>query len=217
LAVPKGAPKNAAGRRIYRVPFTTSRFATVTQLADLTRLTTVRHSLVPVPAALATLPERPVGAVLDAAFQAAGLAVPQVPRYPSVVVLWSPDAVPQPVAVVVEGSEAMWRSRPMPTKVPGPTDDDPTHEWWAARERDWMFLAAATAAPPPGSPAQAPVTRIVRGPGGTRAVVLLGPGARGTELRLDLVRAADELAASPEARSAAVHLMLDTAPWEVED
>ena len=217
LAVPKGAPTNATGRRLYRVPFTTSRFPSVASLADLTRLTTVRHALVPVPSALTSLPERPVGAVLDAAFQAAGLPVPQVPRYPSVVVLWSPDAVPQPVAVVVEGSEAMWRSRPMPLKVAGPTDDDPTHEWWAARDGDWLFLAGASAAPPPGSPPQAPVTRLVRGPGGTRAVVLLGPGARGTEVRLDLVAAADQLAPSAEVRAMAVQVLLDSAPWEVED
>ena len=51
----------------------------------------------------------------------------------------------------------------------------------------------------------------------TRAVVLLGPGARGTEVRLDLVAAADQLAPSAEVRAMAVQVLLDSAPWEVED
>ena len=218
-AVPKGAPASATGRRVHRIGFTTSRFATVDDLAALVRLAPREHRHVPVPAALATLPPAPAGDVLDAAYQAAGLSVPQVPRYPSVQVLWSGDAVPQPVAVVVEGSEAMWRSRPMPTVVSGPPDPSagPGHQWWAAAERDWLSLAPRTAPPAAGDLPVAGVTRLVRGPGGTRALVLLTPGSRGAELRLDLVVAGDALAGTPEQRSEAVRVALLRAPWEVED
>ena len=218
LAVPVGAPQTAEGTRVHRVPFTTSRFAEVGEIAALTRGDLARHALCPVPSALASLPERPSGDVLDVAFQAAGLPAPQVPRYPRVTVLWSPDTVPQPVAVVVEGSEQLWRSRPVPTKVQGPVDAaDPTHAWWAAREADWLLLRPALAPPPAGSPAAAPVTRVVHGAGQTRAVVLLGPAARGTELRLELVVAADALTATAEETAMAVQVLLDAAPWEVED
>jgi large repetitive protein len=63
----------------------------------------------------------------------------------------------------------------------------------------------------------APVTRIVRGPGDTRAVILLGAGARGTELTVQLVREADELSGAAAAPVTAVQVLLERAPWEVED
>jgi hypothetical protein len=218
VAVPTGSPASAAGRRLHRVGFTTSRFATVAELADLSRLTEIEHRLCPTPAALASLPAAPKGDQLDSAFAAAGLGAPQVPRYPRVQVLWSSDPVPQPVAVVVEGSESMWRSRPIPTQVPGPVDaSDPGHKWWAAVRRDWLSLADSVAPVAAGDPPRAGVTRIVAGPGGTRAVVLLAAGARGSEVRLDLVVAGDPLAGTAEQRAEAVRLALLRAPWEVDD
>jgi hypothetical protein len=216
-AVPKGSPADATGTRLHRVNFTTSRFSTVTELADLTRLTLVRDALVPTPAGLATLTDRPTGDQLDAAFQAAGLPVPQVPHYPAVTVLWSPDAVPQPVAVVVEGGEAFWRARPVPTFLTGLVVDDPTQGWWVAQDTDWLSLQTSASAPEAGDPPRAPVTRLVRGPGDTRAVVLLGPSARGTELVLDLVRAADPLSGGTATMATAVRVFFGSAPWEVAD
>ncbi len=214
-AVPKGAPANATGL-IHRIGFTTSRFATVEELAGYIAPAAVHHRVVLAPTALrdpATLPTTPAGSQLDAAFQAAGLAAPQTPDYPAVEVLWSADAVPQPVAVVVECSEAMWRSRQVPTVVPAPPDaSDPSHKWWAARPAPWLHLEPAAA-----GPGLAGIDRIVQGPGGTRAVVLLAPNSRGTEVHLDLVSAADALAQTPEKRTTAVRVSLHRAPWEVED
>jgi large repetitive protein len=218
-AVPKGAPAGTTGRRVHRIGFTTSRFGTVSDLAELVRLGPREERLLPTPAALAALPVAPAGDVLDAAYQAAGLAVPGVPRYPVTQVLWSGDAVPQPVAVVVECSEPMWRARPMPTVVAGPPDPSagPGHKWWAAVEADWLSLQPSTAAPAAGDPPRAGITRLVKGPGGTRAVVLLAPGSRGAELRLDLVVAGDALAGTAEQRAEAVRIALTRAPWVVED
>lgn len=216
-SVPKGAPDDATGTRLYRVPFTTSRFTAVTDLAALVLAAPVQDSLVAVPAALAALGERPTGDQLDAAFQAAGLPVPQVPRYPAVTVLWSPDAVPQPVAVVVEGGETFWRARPVPTFVTGLVVDDPTQGWWVAQDTDWLSLGVSASAPGAGDAPRAPVTRLVRAPGDTRAVVLLGPSARGTELVLDLVRGADPLSGAAATTATAVRVALVRAPWEMED
>lgn len=216
LAVPKGAAHNANGRRVHRVNFTTSRFDTVADLASLVRLSGIEHRLVPTPAPLLALGERPNGDQLDVAFQQAGLGVPEVPRYPRVQVLWSGDAVPQPVAVVIESSEALWRERPMPTVVNGPVDAaDPSHQWWAAVVRDWLSVSVRVQAA--GDPPQATVTRLVHGPGHTRAVAILTPGACGMELGLDLVLTADDLAGTAERRAESVRVAFVRAPWEVED
>lgn len=218
IAVPKGAPASAAGRRLYRANFTTSRFDRVDDLARLIRLASVEPRLVAMPAALAGLPAEPSGGQLDALFQQAGLGVPQVPRYPRVQVLWSPDAVPQPIAVVVECSEAMWRERPIPTMVPGPPDaSDPGHVWWKAVSKPWLSLRVSTATAVLGDPPRAAVTQLVRAPGGTRALALLAPGARGSEVRLELVVAADPLAGLPEQPAETVRVLLARAPWEGED
>jgi hypothetical protein len=219
-AVPVGAPSSARGL-VHRVGFTTSRFATVQEMAGYVLPAAVDHRLVAVPAALqdpASLPDRPLGAQLDAAFQAAGLAPPTTPGYPAVQVLWSPDPVPQPVAVVVECSEPLWRSRLMPTQITAPPDaSDPTHKWWAARPAEWLRLEPSTAPVAVGDLPRAGVTRLVRGPGDTRAVVLLGAGSRDHEVRLDLVVASDPLAQTPDKRETAVRISLRRAPWEVED
>jgi hypothetical protein len=217
IAVPKGAPASAAGRRVYRANFTTSRFDRVHDLAWLIQLAAVEPRLVATPAALAGLPATPSGDQLDALFQQAGLGVPQVPRYPRVQVLWSSDAVPQPVAVVVECSEAMWRERPIPTVVPGPPEAaDPGHVWWKAIVTPWLSLRVSTVAAMVGDPPRAVVTRLVRAPGGTRAVALLAPGSRGSELRLELVVSADPLAGLSAQPAEAVRVLLTRAPWEEE-
>lgn len=215
-AVPKGSPASARGL-VHRIGFTTSAFGTVAQLASLLREARWRHTVVPAIGPLAALPDAPTGDQLDAAFQAAGLTTPQTPSAPMVQVLWSTDATPSPLALVVECSETLWRSRLMPTQVQGPIDSvDPTHRWWAARMTDWLSLKPSTAPAPAGALPAAGISRIVRGPGLGRAVVLLAPGARGTRACLDLVVAADALAGSAETRALAVDVPMQRAPWEEE-
>ena len=105
----------------------------------------------------------------------------------------------------------------MPQVVTGPIDSvDPTHHWWAARPADWLSIQASTAPGGAGSLPLAGITRIIRGPGLGRAVVLLDAGARGKRVALDLVVAADALAAAPEKRAVAVDIPLQRAPWEEE-
>ncbi len=215
-AVPKGSAPGARGL-VHRIGFTTSAFGTLEELAGLVRQTRWRHTVVPAIAALTALPDAPTGDQLDAAFQAAGLPVPQTPTVASVQVLWSTDTTPQPLAVVVEGTEPLWRARLMPQIVTGPIDSvDPTHHWWAARPADWLSIEASTASGGAGALPTAGITRIIRGPGLGRAVVLLAAGARGTRVALDLVVAADALAAAPEKRAVAVDIPLQRAPWEEE-
>ncbi len=206
---------------VHRVGFTTSRFDDVAHLAQLVSQTSWEHRAVPTPGYLtdpSMLPEHPTGDQLDTAFQKAGLAPPQTPTVPAVQVLWSAATLPEPVAVVVECSERLWRSRLMPTSVPGPADAaDATHKWWAARPAEWLSVKDSATAPAAGDLPRAGITRLVHGPGGTRAVVVLAPGSRGREVRLDLVVAADPLGASAEVRARAVGIPLHRAPWEVDE
>ena len=220
VAVPKGAPQSAnqSGRRIHRIGFTTSRFESVTEIAALIGDAALEHRLVMNPASITALTDRPTGDQLDTAYQGAGLGVAQVPRSSRVQLLWTGEAVPQPFAVVIECSEAMWRERLLPTQVPGPSDAyDPGHTWWAARSGDWLALATSTASAPTGDPPTVIPTRIIRGPGGTRAIVVLPPGSRGKQVRLDLLEAPDPLAGVAAVRTLAAGVNCLRAPWEVED
>jgi large repetitive protein len=204
--------------RIHRIGFTTSRFLGLADLVSFVGPATVRGRLVPTGSALSALPTAPTGDQVDTAYQAAGLTVPEVPSYPAVELLWSGDATPQPVALVVECSEPLWRSRVMPEVVTGPIDQsDPTHKWWKAVRDDWLALQPSTAPVVGGDLPRATVSRIIRCPGGTRAIALLAPGSRGSEVRLDLVVAADPLAGAAEQRQTCVRMGLLRAPWEVED
>ena len=216
-AVPKGAGANATGL-VHRIGFTTSRFADAAELASYIAPAPVEHRVIPVPAAVVSLPDTPTGAQLDEAFQAAGLGVPQVPDFPRVQVLWTTDAVPQPFAVVLESSEPLWRSRVVPTVIPAPTDaPDPTHTYWAGRPADWLSVVASAVPPAAGDQPRAAISRIVRGPGGTRAIAILAAGSRGTEARLDLRTAPDQLAGTAASAVTAARVSLAAAPWEVED
>lgn len=216
-SVPKGAPAGTTGL-VYRIGFTTSRFADAAELASYIAPAPVEHRVIPVPSALAALPDAPTGAQVDEAYQAAGLAVPQVPDFPRVQVLWTADATPQPFAVVLESSEPLWRSRVVPTVIPAPSDSpDPSHTYWAGRPADWLSVVASAIPPAAGDQPRAGVTRIVKGPGGTRAIALLAAGARGREARLDLRTAADQLAGTAASAVTAARVSLASAPWEVED
>ena len=230
MSVEKGSPEGTAGDCVLRINFTTARFDQHLDLASILLNTVVEHALIPSQAgfnAIAALPPAgklnqpkltvPAGVLLDNAYQSAGLNVPQVPRYPRLQVLWSDDPTPQPVAIVVESSEPLWRSRPMPTVVEGPPDlGDPMHKWWAARLTDWLGLKESELVVTTGDLVNAMVTKIVMAPGGMRAVVLLAPNQRGTCVRLDLVLFADKLAGSLDNITPAVRINLIKAPWEVE-
>ena len=217
-AVPIGSPDGSAERLVYRVNFTTSRFGELEEMAKLVRYAAVEPCLIANPAGLSSLVDLPLGNVLDNAFVAAGLGVPEAPRYPRVQVLWSGDALPQPVAVVVECSEPLWRQRPMPAKVSGPPDaTDPEHKWWKAVKSDWLAFEVSRRAPAAGAPPRANGVRLVHAPGSARAIALLAPNARGSELVLDIVVKADLLAGTSDQIALALSVLLSRAPWEVED
>ena len=217
FAVPTGATSVTDDDRVHRISFTTSRFDAVSDLADLVRFGPTEDVVVTDPTALDTLPERPSGPELDEAFLRAGLDAPTVPRYSSTKVAWGERAgVMEPVAVIIESSETLWRSRDLPVEMTADTDsDDPRHTWWVRTPTDWMTVQTS---------GDAVVRRRVRGPGDTRLVVLLEPGQRGRTLQVDLVvpsnpfwRAPDDPTDGDEQRASMGTYLLGQPIWELED
>ena len=216
-AVAKGAPANATGL-VHRIGFTTSRFADVAELASYIAPASIEHRVVPVPAALAALPDSPTGAQVDEAYQAAGLARVAGARLPAG--RGAVDRGRRPAArrgrARIERAAVALADRP--DRDPCPADSpDPSHTYWAGRPADWLSVVGSAVPPAAGDQPRAGISRIVRGPGGTRAIAFLAAGARGCEARLDLRTAPDALAGTAAISVTAARVSLASAPWEVED
>ncbi|PFG19801.1 DUF6603 domain-containing protein [Serinibacter salmoneus] len=208
--VPEGGGGDV--HRVFRANFTTSRFTGPDHLAQWVTGASREHRLVRVPAAVQALPTRPAGGAWDAAVQAAGLPVPQIPAAPRLQVWWSADAVPQPLAVVLDSSESLHRERLTPTLMQPPVDAaDLSATWWGTQLRPWLHVE-------PGAETSAALVQdIVVAPGGNRIMVRLLPGGRGKRLHLELVRAGNPVAGTAATRHRIADLTLTAAPWEVED
>jgi large repetitive protein len=199
---------------VFRRGFTTGRFRSLAEFADTFAGVRVTHRGVdPTGSALLlALAEQPAGDAVDAAFAGAGLDRPVVPRIPKVQVLWTAEATAQPVAVVVEAAEPLWRSHAIPTQVPTNNPRDPSGMSWRDVVTEYLRLERD----PSSSAAVGP--HIVRAPGLQRAVVLLPAGQRGTTLVLRLSRDADPLAGGSTASTAVIATIdLLAAPWEDPD
>jgi hypothetical protein len=196
---------------VYRRGFTTGRFRSLEDFAATFAAVRVEHRALG-PAGSYTelhdLSVTPTGAEVDAAFAAAGLDRPTVPRLPRVQVVWSTDSPPQPLAVVFEAAEPLWRSHPIPTQVSTNDPRDPTGLAW----RDVVTEYVRPVRDPTST---AFVNGIVAAPGRQRGIVRLQPGQRETSLVLALGRDADPLALGSSADTAILaYVDLVAAPWE---
>jgi hypothetical protein len=156
---------------------------------------------------------RPAGSELDDQLRAHGIEPLETPARARVVVFWeqSGSAEPQPAAVLVDATEPLFRSRNYPSKTTDATGPVPSERWVLA-PREWLLLrataATATALAPNG---------IIVAPGGQRALAVLAPGQRGTELALELVAVAfpDLPFIDPNERAVTVFdVTFSAAPWE---
>jgi hypothetical protein len=156
----------------------------------------------------------PQGAEFDAALAAAGLDALPVPKVPGFTVCWDTGlSAPQPVAILVDASEPMWRSRPIPTKItdPGPA----AAQWYDLSPQPWLALAQQAGG-------DNIVDHIVMAPGGQRALVTLTANARGMHILLALQRIAhtepylDGPGASDQFFTI-LDVKLAAAPWEEVD
>ncbi len=218
-AVDMGAAEGTIGELVLRRSFSTSAFGTLGEFANTFLGSRPEHRYVEagrIATLAATFATRaPLGSELDEAMIAAGLGPMGTPTAPRIITLWeqaNPAALPQPVAVIVDSSEPLWRSRSIATRVVDPVPNAP--ERYQMEPATWLQLV-----PMPGAPDV--VQRIVAAPGGQRAIVILKPGSRGANgLALGLKRERFESIAYlfdptvPAEPVKITYVSLQTAPWE---
>jgi hypothetical protein len=214
--VATGAPASASGPSIYRRHFSTGGYATRAGLAGSIQAVqpTARHCAVGAFAGLPALFAGRVaeGAEIDEQLRAKGIEPLGLPTQPRIVVFWSQagSSPPQPEAVLIDATEPLWRSRPYPKKVTDTTGPvDATR--WVLEPTEWLQLQDASAA------GVLAADGLVKAPGLQRAIVVLAPGARGRQLKLDLVAIGFPdlpFLGAAEQRTTVLDLRLARAPWE---
>ena len=216
----KAAADGTTGERVWRGSFTTGGFHTLEEFATSFQIARVQHRGVHSDdigklAAIGTTfaSRQPQGAEFDSALISAGLDPQPVPKVPRAIIFWEPGAPdPQPVAVLLDASEPMWRSRPIPTEVLDPGSALGKH--YEMVPTPWLALAAQG-----GDPI---VDHIVIAPGGQRSLITLKAGARSQHLRLVLQRIAQPApyldgAGAIDQFVPVLDLSLLHAPWEEVD
>ena len=157
---------------------------------------------------LTSLAATPTDVQLEQALRDAGLGALKAAIVPRVFVIWQDDSPhSQPVAVLIDTPEPLWRQRLTPTKMPN--DSDPEF-YWDLQLQTWLQPVEV---PDAGGPI---VNRFVRSPGGGRTLVLLNPAVLGRTLHLSLQKNLNSLL-DRETSFAPVSMItvyLPIAPWE---
>lgn len=199
------------------IGFNTSAFATAAKFAEAFLGATVEHRHVgtnKLQLAVADLDGQPPhGTQFEALLEAAGLDAVPLPHFPRVVVLWEQDgaAEPQPVAVMIDGPEAIWRSRKMPMPE---TDPENGLKRTVMAPLEWLSLVETVN----GAPATSLVTRVVSAPGGQRGLAMLS-SARGKRVQLalrhrKLALGKPDGSNAPEEILPITDIWFAAAPWE---
>ncbi|WP_299655917.1 hypothetical protein [uncultured Tateyamaria sp.] len=199
-----GAPAETVGDRVYRLNFSTGQFGLTEDFARDVQATLTEDrfveagalqaigndprfagreldSIVPGQTLLTTM-----GPELDEELVGAGLEPMDVPGAARVIVFWeqaNPGADPQPAAILLDASEPMHRTRPLPQEV---TEEDPdgiATTRWRLEPTPWLSIAESAAS-------DNVVDTILFSPGAQRALITLKPGSRGQSLRINMVRKA---------------------------
>jgi hypothetical protein len=216
--VPVTAGKGTEAR-VFRRTFGTSQFASLAAYAEFCLGSRVTHRSVPAGLAghvgAAFAGRHPEGEELDNVLRGAvapshpGIEPMPVPDRPQIVVWWEGGPTPQPTAIVIDANEPLWRSREHATLETLPSTN--VQHWELTRD-EWV-------APIEAASSDGVVQRIVRAPGGQRAIAILAPGARGKHVVLELRRTAfkesylDGPTATDEHEQLA-DISLRKAPWE---
>ncbi|WP_120500032.1 hypothetical protein [Roseovarius sp. EL26] len=230
-----GAPAETVGDRVYRLNFSTGQFGLTEDFARdfQATLTEHRYTEAGVLQAIANDPRfagreldsivagqdllTAMGPELDEELIGAGLEPMDVPGAARITVFWeqvNPAADPQPAAVLLDASEPMHRTRPIPQEV---TEEDPdgiATTRWRLEPTPWLSIAE-------NASSDDIVDKILFAPGAQRALITLKPGSRGQSLRMDMIRKAfaepylDEGFAS-DVEIEIIATDLARAPWEEE-
>lgn len=222
--VDKSEPKNSPDEPVWRRSFSTGGFKTVDDFANSFQIARAIHRCTPV----GDIKLQDIGiefrgkgrelqgAEFDSELLRAGLDMQPVPSNPRVVIFWDQvlDKFPQPVALLIDSSEPMWRDCLIPEEV---TSDGPSGaKHYELQPFQWLKLAQQTGGTDGGDDI---VDQIIRAPGGQRALITLKPESRGKRIKLALQRIAqtkpDLLSLGETDRfSPILDLELKAAPWE---
>ncbi|MBD2526239.1 hypothetical protein [Nostoc sp. FACHB-133] len=217
-SVDQGVAPDAVGVSVWRIGFSTGRFATVTEFATSFQLDRVLHRFSK-PGALQAIATQlwasnPQGNQLDDAMIKAGLEPMGVPSAPRIMVFWETvGTTPQPAAVLVDASEPMWRSRKIPQLSIDPTP--PNLQRYEMTDMQWLKLEQQAGG-------DAIVDTILKSPGAQRALITLKPNSRGKKLKLALRHIALKAeyldgASATDQFYTVVETILNRAPWEEEE
>ena len=213
--VDQGAPDDAVGTRIYRRGFSTGAYDSLSHFASDLQSTKIRHRALDKGKLDAVRTffngRQPQGSELDDQLRLAGFEAPDRPLAPRIAVLWEQSGpTPQPVGVLVDALEPLWRTRPHPEQVTDASGPS-TAQRWVMGTRTWLDVELGAT-----SAAAIAAGGLIRAPGDQRVLVVLTPGNRGKRLSLELVQPAstDAYMPFPEERHAIVDLTLDKAAWE---
>ncbi len=198
---------------LFRRRFSTSRYASMPALAAATFATPLRHRRLADPSALLSLSGVPAaGPVqrveddrLEQALRAARWGELARPSTPRLTVIWKDGAPPQPIALLLETPEPLWRSRGVPREV----QDGQGTKRYQLVPQTWLDVVET----PPAAPL---VARLVHSTDGGRTLAVLTPNARGGTLSLALRRTHHPLFEGNAASTTAalVAAVLTAAPWE---
>ncbi|WP_299046105.1 hypothetical protein [uncultured Tateyamaria sp.] len=231
-----GAPADTVGDRVYRLNFSTGQFGLVEDFARDIQGTLTEDRFVAA-GALQAIANKPayagrtldsivggqtllttMGPELDEDLIDAGLEPMDVPGAARVIVFWeqaNPASDPQPAAMLLDASEPLHRTRPLPQEV---TEEDPDGiaiTRWRLEPTPWLSIAEA-------SSSDDVIDKTLFAPGAQRALITLKPGSRGKALRLNMIRKAfsepylDE-GLSGDTEIEIVATDLTRAPWEEEE
>ena len=194
---------------LFRRAFTTSRYATATELANDVFISNVQSIRIAagMSAHLNGLPNSPADVEVQQALRDAGMPELAPASKPRVWLIWEDGTPPTPVAILIDACEPLWRYRPEPQKVStGPNQDD---YYWALQPTLWLQPKELVS----GTPLAA---RFVASSGGSRTLVLLNAGARGNTLHLQLTKNLNVLldVETSFAPCDIFLLQLSSAPWE---
>jgi hypothetical protein len=201
---------------LFRWHFSTGRYESMAALAAATAAAPVRHRRLADPSALLGLSGVPAaGSVqqvaddaLEQALRAARWGELARPAAPRPTVIWQDGAgggPPQPVALLLETPEPLWRARGVPQEV---QDGQGTSRYQLVPQA-WLDVIET----PPAAPL---VVRLVHSTDGGRTLAMLGPAARGGTLNLALRRTHHPLFEDDTVSTIAslVSAVLTAAPWE---
>jgi hypothetical protein len=201
---------------LFRLGFSTSRFPSMQAMAAAVKSVPPQHRFLEDVSPLTKLSSDQPGAPavqvfdldLEMALRSAQWGDLGPITQPQVSVIWQDEGAsqpPQPIAVLIETTEPLWRQRQTPVEVTG---GDQVKQFTLQPE----ILLDLTDT----SAAGALATRFIFSPGGRRTLVLLKAGARGGQLKLALNRHHNPLFELNSSMETAVLLdmSLAAAPWE---